>query len=274
MQRRHLRLYDRAFGADPATWRQLSPLHQLNAQAVPVLAVCSTQRRDQPCTQAQEYTARALALGVAGQVLPQDLDHGEVNKELGVKENYTRAVDRVHLQPRGRARKIRRKGLKRLQFALSRAASRSRRMNAQAVPVVTPESILAELQQARAGRAARAGRRLRPRLPRARAGRRAGAARPGRVGGDPAFEPRVRAAARSPAAPACGCSTPARMPASAPVPPSCRSSTTTCPSWSTRSAWRWPRMDCPRTASCTRCSRSRAMPAASWLRSAAASPSR
>ena len=36
---------------------------------------------------------RARALGVAGGVLPQDLDHGEVNKELGAEENYTRAVD-------------------------------------------------------------------------------------------------------------------------------------------------------------------------------------
>jgi acetyl esterase/lipase len=93
MQRRHLRLYDRAFGADPASWQALSPLYQLRRGAVPVLAVCSTQRFDQPCTQAQDYTARARELGVAGEVLPQDLDHGEINKELGAKENYTRAVD-------------------------------------------------------------------------------------------------------------------------------------------------------------------------------------
>src|SRR4249919_1684815 len=81
MQRRHLGLYDRAFGADPQTWRALSPLHQLRAQAVPVLAVCSTQRRDRPCEQAQDYIERARALGVAGEVLPQDLDHEGVNKE-------------------------------------------------------------------------------------------------------------------------------------------------------------------------------------------------
>jgi len=93
MQRPHLRLYDRAFGADPASWRALSPLRQLRKDAVPLLAVCSTQRPDQPCVQAQDYNARAQALGVAGQVLPQDLDHGEINKELGAKENYTRAVD-------------------------------------------------------------------------------------------------------------------------------------------------------------------------------------
>ena len=94
MKRPHLRLYDRAFGKDPDTWRQLSPTQQLSRQAVPVLVVCSTQRRDRPCDQAQAYTQRARALGVAGDVLPQDLDHGEVNKQLGAEENYTAAVDR------------------------------------------------------------------------------------------------------------------------------------------------------------------------------------
>jgi acetyl esterase/lipase len=94
MQRPHLDLYDRAFGADPSRWQRLSPLHQLRADAVPVLAVCSTQRKDRPCDQAQDYTARARALGVRGEVLPQDLDHGEINKELGAERNYTAAVDR------------------------------------------------------------------------------------------------------------------------------------------------------------------------------------
>ena len=94
MARPHLALYDRAFGADPARWRELSPLRQLHAHAVPLLAVCSTQRPDQPCDQAREYLARAKALGVDGGVLPQDLDHGEVNKKLGALPDYTAAVDR------------------------------------------------------------------------------------------------------------------------------------------------------------------------------------
>jgi acetyl esterase/lipase len=94
MQRRHLGLYDDAFGADAATWNQLSPIRQLTREAVPVLAVCSTLRPDHPCDQAHDYTARARALGVAGEVLPQALKHGEVNKELGAEENYTAEVDR------------------------------------------------------------------------------------------------------------------------------------------------------------------------------------
>jgi acetyl esterase/lipase len=94
MERPHHELYDRAFGADPAAWRGLSPLHQLGARAVPLLAVCSTQRPDRPCDQAEQYVAHAQALGVDGAVLPMDLDHGEVNKELGTQPDYTAAVDR------------------------------------------------------------------------------------------------------------------------------------------------------------------------------------
>ena len=94
MQRRHLGLYDDAFGADRARWQALSPIRQLTRQAVPLLAVCSTLRPDHPCDQARDYTARARELGVDGEVLPQALKHGELNKELGAEENYTAAVDR------------------------------------------------------------------------------------------------------------------------------------------------------------------------------------
>jgi len=94
MQRRHLGLYDDAFGADPARWKALSPLQQLSRQAVPMLAVCSTLRPDHPCDQAQAYTSKAKSLGVDGEVLPQALKHSEVNKELGAEESYTAAVDR------------------------------------------------------------------------------------------------------------------------------------------------------------------------------------
>jgi acetyl esterase/lipase len=94
MRRRHLGLYDEAFGNDPATWNELSPIHRLTPDAVPVLAVCSTLRPDHPCEQAQEYTTKAKSLGVDGGVLPEPLKHTEVNRELGAEENYTAAVDR------------------------------------------------------------------------------------------------------------------------------------------------------------------------------------
>jgi len=48
MQRRHLGLYDRAFGQDPAQWQALSPLHRLRAQAVPVMVGWSKLRPGGP----------------------------------------------------------------------------------------------------------------------------------------------------------------------------------------------------------------------------------
>lgn len=93
MQRRHLSLYDKAFGADPALWRRASPLQSITSAARPLFAVCSSQRRDHPCDQAEAYAERARALGIAVQVLPQDLDHGDINRKLGLPGSYTEAVD-------------------------------------------------------------------------------------------------------------------------------------------------------------------------------------
>jgi arylformamidase len=94
MRRRHLPFYDAAFGASPRTWAAASPLRRLSAAAGPMLVVCSTQRRDQPCTQANAFAARATALGVRVEVLPQALSHLEVNRTLGTPGAYTAAVDR------------------------------------------------------------------------------------------------------------------------------------------------------------------------------------
>src|SRR5436190_3085706 len=44
MARRHFPLYDRVFGADPASWRAVSPLAALQPGALPLLAVCSSVR--------------------------------------------------------------------------------------------------------------------------------------------------------------------------------------------------------------------------------------
>jgi acetyl esterase/lipase len=40
MHRPHFRLYDDAFGSDPAFWRSVSPYHALTKREPPVLAVC------------------------------------------------------------------------------------------------------------------------------------------------------------------------------------------------------------------------------------------
>jgi arylformamidase len=94
MSSRHLSFYDEAFGTDPSIWQKASPYHQLTQQARPLLAVCSTQRADKPCTQADNYAAQAKRFNIRVEVLPQDLSHGEINDNLGLDSDYTRAVER------------------------------------------------------------------------------------------------------------------------------------------------------------------------------------
>lgn len=92
MASRHLPLFDRAFGNDPAYWQAVSPSHQLNQRSAPILAVCSTRRAD-ACPQAHEFVARAQSFGTRAALLGQDLSHGEINELLGTESNYTMAVD-------------------------------------------------------------------------------------------------------------------------------------------------------------------------------------
>jgi hypothetical protein len=92
MEARHARLYDQAFGKDPAYWRSASPVHVLTAGAAPLLAVCSS-RRSEPCPHARQFAAKAASLGARAQVLEQDLSHGDVNKKLGQNGSYTQAVE-------------------------------------------------------------------------------------------------------------------------------------------------------------------------------------
>ena len=92
MHTRHARFYDQAFGDQPSNWKALSPTSQLH-QALPAfLAVCSTIRPDQPCTQAQQFIQQAHKLGTKTQLLPVPLSHVEINKLLGKNNPYTQAV--------------------------------------------------------------------------------------------------------------------------------------------------------------------------------------
>ncbi len=92
MQARHLRLYDRAFGREPADWRAASPWHRLAARGAPLLAVCST-RRDEACPQARRYVEKAQSFGSRASVLPQDLSHRDINLQLGEPGAYSGAVE-------------------------------------------------------------------------------------------------------------------------------------------------------------------------------------
>ncbi len=92
MRARHLRLYDRAFGRDPAGWAAASPLARLSRRGAPFLAVCSTRRRDS-CPAARAFAAKARAFGTRANVLEENLTHRDINARLGEDGDYTRAVD-------------------------------------------------------------------------------------------------------------------------------------------------------------------------------------
>lgn len=93
MTRRHMPLYDKAFGKDPNYWQIFSPYHNLKSQAQPMLLVCSSTRADKACEQAQAFAKKGEEMGVLMGILPQALSHGAVNDELGLPGAYTDAVD-------------------------------------------------------------------------------------------------------------------------------------------------------------------------------------
>ena len=92
MQRKHPRIYDRAFGKDPAFWADSSPYRRLTAAPAPMFLVCSTRRSD-ACPPAQTFASKATELGGKVTVLPVDMKHGELNKELGLPSDYTATVE-------------------------------------------------------------------------------------------------------------------------------------------------------------------------------------
>lgn len=88
----HPHLYDNAFGSDPAYWRAMSPTLRLRRPTAPMLLVCSSRRRGS-CLQARAFADRDRELGARAQVLPEDLGHMQINRELGEPGAYTSAVD-------------------------------------------------------------------------------------------------------------------------------------------------------------------------------------
>ncbi len=95
MSRRRLpQLYEDAFGHDRAYWAVASPFHRLRRDALPMLVVCASERRfpTSPCDEGRAFVRRADALGVPMRLRPEPLDHGEINRALGLPSDYTRAV--------------------------------------------------------------------------------------------------------------------------------------------------------------------------------------
>lgn len=99
MERRHARLYDDAFGRDPAYWQRNSPLHQLADDALPMLIACSSTRMDNPCANARSFVARGRAMGKNFTLHPEPKNHGAMNRDFGRDPVYTAIIDRFIRDP-------------------------------------------------------------------------------------------------------------------------------------------------------------------------------
>lgn len=88
------KLYTEAFGSDPAYWRSVSPQQQLGRTGVPMLLVCASERRfpTSPCDEARKFAKRGEAMRVPMHVQPEPLDHGDINRTLGLSSDYTQRV--------------------------------------------------------------------------------------------------------------------------------------------------------------------------------------
>jgi acetyl esterase/lipase len=93
MARKHLRLYDEAFGNARTIWEQASPLYVVARNAVPLLAVCSIPRPDKPCDQVHTFAEKAKTLGASVDIVEENLSHLEINQQLGLVGVYTDAVE-------------------------------------------------------------------------------------------------------------------------------------------------------------------------------------
>jgi arylformamidase len=92
MQAHHVGLFDRAFGHDPIEWKAASPYDALTRAEPPILAVCSSQRRNS-CSEAARFVSKAASTGTRATSLPEDLSHGDINARLGTDGAYTDAVE-------------------------------------------------------------------------------------------------------------------------------------------------------------------------------------
>lgn len=92
MKARHLKLYDEAFGADPAKWEAASPYHRVKGATQPLLGICR-QRSSDACPQNKALAKKVNSLGGKMEVEPERMSHGEINSELGRSGAYTDRVE-------------------------------------------------------------------------------------------------------------------------------------------------------------------------------------
>ncbi len=93
MGRKHYDFYDEAFGNDSTFWEAASPFHRLKSNAIDTMLVCSTERPDKPCDELAGYVQKAKSMGIRVEVHPEAKSHKEINEELGLESDYTKAVE-------------------------------------------------------------------------------------------------------------------------------------------------------------------------------------
>lgn len=92
MEARHMRLFDDAFGQDPAAWQAASPYHRLDGPMQPLLGICR-QRSADSCPQNRQLAQKARSFGSEMEVQPEAMTHGAINSELGLPGAYTERVE-------------------------------------------------------------------------------------------------------------------------------------------------------------------------------------
>lgn len=92
MKAPHPSFYDNVFGTKLYDWTKSSPRAQLKENAFPMLLVCSN-KRSTACDTAEAFSKYARTLDVKARVMPQDLSHKDINRYLGIDNEYTQKVD-------------------------------------------------------------------------------------------------------------------------------------------------------------------------------------
>ncbi|MBP6750532.1 MAG: alpha/beta hydrolase [Xanthomonadaceae bacterium] len=85
-------LFADAFGDDPAYWRSASPMHRLSGKLAPTLVVCASERADS-CPNNAAFLRKAREYGTRTQLLAKPMSHGDINRDLGEDNDYTREVE-------------------------------------------------------------------------------------------------------------------------------------------------------------------------------------
>ena len=89
----HPDMFTYAYGKDTSTWTKASPYALINADSIPYFIACGTFRPDSSCEQAELFKEKAQQFNIRVNISPQQLNHGEVNDQLGLESSYTHDVE-------------------------------------------------------------------------------------------------------------------------------------------------------------------------------------